>query len=280
MQWPLPPQSNVEWSAMSGDSVDSPHISLVIPAYNERQRLRVSVQAVLDFMDAQLFTSELILVDDGSTDDTAAIADLAFAGRTDARVLRCKHGGKARAVRAGMSAANGELIAFSDIDLATPLIYLHDLRSAVLNGCEIAIASREGVGARRLDEPLYRHVMGRLFNLLVRLLVLPGINDTQCGFKMFRRDAARAILRGSRLYTEPSGSLAGPRVTAFDVELLVIAKRLGYRVCPIPVVWTAGEQSKVNPLTDTVQNFLDVIKVRINDWRGHYTSADRPERSA
>ena len=177
-----------------------------------------------------------------------------------------------------MAAAQGELIAFSDVDLATPLSYLKDLRAAVLNGCEIAIASREGVGARRVGEPFYRHAMGRLFNLLVRVVVLPGIDDTQCGFKMFRREAARAILARSRLYTEPSAKLTGPRVTAFDVELLVIAKRLGYRVCPIPVIWTAGEQSKVSPYTDTVQNVLDVMNVRIHDWRGHYTDAPKDAR--
>lgn len=259
---------------MTAESVATPHLSLVIPAYNEVHRLEESLHAALTFLAGLPFSTELILVDDGSTDDTPVLAEDVTQTRVDARVLRCNHGGKARAVKAGMEAARGELIAFSDVDLATPLSYLNDLRAAVLNGCEIAIASREGVGARRLDEPFYRHAMGRVFNLLVRLVVLPGIDDTQCGFKMFRRDAAHAILKRSRLYSDPTEKIAGPRVTAFDVELLVIAKRLGYRVCPIPVVWTAGEQSKVSPITDTVQNFMDVVNVRIHDWRGHYINVE------
>lgn len=260
---------------MSVESVTTPHLSLVIPAYNEVHRLEDSLQTALAYLATLPFSTELILVDDGSTDDTPFLAERLTAQRADAWVLRCKHGGKARAVKAGMDAASGDLIAFSDVDLATPLSYLIDLRAAVVHGCEIAIASREGVGARRMDEPFYRHAMGRLFNLLVRMVVLPGIDDTQCGFKMFRRDAATAILKRSRLYSDPNANLAGPRVTAFDVELLVIAKRLGYRVCPIPVVWTAGEQSKVSPVIDTIQNFLDVLNVRLHDWHGHYTpSAD------
>lgn len=257
---------------MSEESGTAPHLSLVIPAYNERGRLEHSLPTVMEFMDEQLYPMELILVDDGSTDGTASLAQHLFGHRQDARVLRCKHGGKARAVRSGMEAAHGELIAFFDIDLATPLSYLTELRAAVLHGCEIAIGSREGVGARRVGEPIYRHAMGRLFNLLVRIVVLPGLDDTQCGFKMFQREAARTILDRSRLYRDPDADLAGPRVTAFDVELLVIAKRMGYRVCPIPVVWTAGDQSKVSPIVDTIQNVRDVLNVRINDWRRLYSS--------
>ncbi|HEV2108002.1 MAG TPA: dolichyl-phosphate beta-glucosyltransferase [Thermomicrobiales bacterium] len=256
---------------MPNAAEDHPHLSLVIPAYNEARRLEASLRAALTFLDEQPYSTELILVDDGSTDGTTGHARLIIGDRPDASVLTTVHGGKARAVRAGMLAARGELIAFSDIDLATPLEYLDDLRAAVLQSCEIAIASREGIGAHRVDEPMYRHVMGRLFNLLVRLTVLPGIDDTQCGFKMFRRDAARNILARARLYTDPAAKVSGPRVTAFDVEMLVIAKRQGYRVCPIPVVWTAGEQSKVSPIRDTLQNFSDVMHVRLHDWRGHYS---------
>jgi dolichyl-phosphate beta-glucosyltransferase len=256
---------------MPTSSDASPHLSLIIPAFNEVRRLETSLRTALAFLEDQPYATELILADDGSTDGTAELAAQIIGDRPQARVLSIPHGGKARAVRAGMLSARGELIGFSDIDLATPLEYLDHLRAAVLHGCEIAIASREGIGAHRVDEPVYRHVMGRLFNLLVRVVVLPGIDDTQCGFKLFRRDAAQNILQRAKLYTNPAETITGPRVTAFDVELLVIAKRLGYRVCPIPVVWTAGEQSKVNPISDTIQNFSDVLKVRLHDWKGHYS---------
>jgi hypothetical protein len=112
--------------------------------------------------------------------------------------------------------------------------------------------------------------MGRAFNLLVRLLVLPGIQDTQCGFKLFTRDASRRIMSRARLYAAPPDGLSGPRVTAFDVELLVVARRQALKVCVMPVVWTYGEQSKVNPIRDTWTNLLDVLKVRWNDSRGRY----------
>ncbi|MDQ3512835.1 MAG: glycosyltransferase family 2 protein [Chloroflexota bacterium] len=246
------------------------HVSLVVPAYNEMARIEASLAAILDFFAHQPYTTEVILADDGSTDGTAETARAMLAGHPTARVLTIPHGGKARAVRQGMTEARGELIAFSDIDLATPLHYLDDLRASVLGGCHIAIASREGIGARRLDEPGYRHVMGRVFNLLVRIVVLPGIDDTQCGFKMFERQTARAILAASRLYASADERVVGPRVTAFDVELLFVAKHLGYRVCPIPVIWTAGEKSKVNPVSDTVNNIKDVLRIRLNAWRGLY----------
>lgn len=247
----------------------SPSLSLVIPAYNEAERVGATLRTVTAFLAAQPYAHELILVDDGSDDGTAEIAHAALRRHPGSRVLTIPHGGKAAAVRAGMSAATMDQIAFSDADLATPLRYLDDLRAALAGGCQAAIGSREGAGARRVGEPFYRHLMGRVFNRLVRALLLPGIQDTQCGFKLFRREAAREILAQARLYRE-SGSVAGPRVTAFDVELLVIARRLGYRVCPIPVVWTYGERSKVQPAQDTWHNVRDVLRVRMNAWRGRY----------
>ncbi|CAA9544540.1 MAG: hypothetical protein AVDCRST_MAG70-397 [uncultured Thermomicrobiales bacterium] len=259
--------SSAEVVIVAGDPI---HISLVVPAYNESARVEASLRSILAFLAEQPYTSEVILADDGSTDGTAETARSIFAGHPTARVLTIPHGGKARAVRAGMLAARGDLVGFSDIDLATPLHYLSDLRSSVLGGCDIAIASREGIGAQRQDEPAYRHVMGRVFNLLVRVMVLPGIDDTQCGFKLFERSAAQAILAKSLLYASADGPVVGPRVTAFDVELLFVAGRLGYRVCPIPVVWTAGSHSKVNPVSDTWNNFKDVLRIRRNAWRGLY----------
>ncbi|CAA9543911.1 MAG: hypothetical protein AVDCRST_MAG73-2217 [uncultured Thermomicrobiales bacterium] len=247
-----------------------PVLSLIVPAYNEASRIAATVTSAVAYLDAQDDPYELIVVDDGSEDETAAIARSAAAGHPSVSVLSIPHGGKAAATRAGIVHARGELIAFSDADLATPLPYLVELRQAIVNGADVAIGSREGMGARRLGEPAYRHVMGRGFNWLVRLMVLPGLDDTQCGFKMFRRDAARAILQKSRLYADAAEVVNGPRVTAFDVELLVVARRLGHRIQPVPVVWTYGSQSKVNPARDTWHNFRDVVRVRLNDWRGTY----------
>ena len=247
-----------------------PSLSLVIPAYNEAARIASTVREAAAWLAAQPFASELIVVDDGSDDGTAGLAERALAGNPRGRVLRIRHGGKAAAVRAGMLAAANEQIAFSDADLATPLSYLSDLRSALAHGCDVAIGSREGKDARRLGEPLYRHLMGRVFNGLVRLLLVPGVHDTQCGFKLFRREVARDLLHRSRLYRDGNATITGPRVTAFDVELLAIARRRGYRICPVPVVWTYGAGSKVRPARDTWHNLRDVLGVWWHGKRGRY----------
>jgi dolichyl-phosphate beta-glucosyltransferase len=258
----------------TGDAVPcpagEPSLSLVIPAYNESARIAATVHEAVTWLEDQPFAAELIVVDDGSDDATGDIAARALAGFSQGRVIRIPHGGKAAAVRAGMLAAKGAQIGFCDADLATPLPYLRDLRAALAGGCDVAIGSREGAGARRIGEPSYRHLMGRVFNRLVRLLLVPGIEDTQCGFKLFRAAVARDLLDRSRLYRKAGSAIAGPRVTAFDVELLTIARQRGYRICAAPVVWVYGEGSKVRPAHDTWHNMRDVLHVWMNAKRGRY----------
>jgi glycosyltransferase involved in cell wall biosynthesis len=264
------PVTNSEGNA-TPDRAPGPSLSLVIPAYNEASRIDATVRESVDWLRTQPFPAELIVVDDGSDDATARIAAEALGGFAAGRVVRIPHGGKAAAVRAGMFAATHEQIAFSDADLATPLRYLLDLRAALASGSDIAIGSREGPGARRLGEPFYRHLMGRVFNRMVRVLLVPGIDDTQCGFKLFRRDVARDLLCRSRLYRHQEYAITGPRVTAFDVELLAIARLRGYRVRAVPVVWSYGVGSKVRPARDTWHNVRDVLQVWIAAKRGEYS---------
>jgi glycosyltransferase involved in cell wall biosynthesis len=248
---------------------DQASLTLVIPAYNESTRIESTIRAAIAWLAAQPFATALIVVDDGSDDGTADLAEVALGSYACGRVLRMPHRGKAAAVRAGMQAATTDQVAFSDADLATPLPFLSDLRSALERGCDIAIGSREGAGARRIGEPAYRHVMGRVFNGLVRLLLVPEVHDTQCGFKVFRRDVARDLLQRSRLYRD-GRTISGPRVTAFDVELLAIARERDYRVCQVPVFWTYGEGSKVRPAWDTWHNMRDVMDVWVGMKRGRY----------
>ena len=255
----------------AGEPGAGPSLSLVVPAYNEAARIGATVREATAYLAARPYPAELIVVDDGSADRTAELARAAAAGAgVPVRVVAIPHGGKGAALRAGMAAATGEQVAFSDADLATPLPYLEALRAAVAGGCAVAIGSREGAGARRVGEPAYRHLMGRVFNGVVRAVVLPGIQDTQCGFKLFERGAAEAILDRARLYREPGAVVTGPRVSAFDVELLVVARRLGLRVCPVPVVWTYGPGSKVHPARDTWNNLRDVFRVWLYARRGEY----------
>ncbi len=254
-----------------------PSLSLVIPAYNEAPRVTETIREAIAWLIDQPFVSELIVVDDGSDDATAALAERALSAYRGGRVIRISHAGKAAAVRAGMFEATGDQIAFSDADLATPLRYLTDLRAVLGQGCDVAIGSREGVGARRIGEPTYRHLMGRVFNGLVRLLLIPGVQDTQCGFKLFRADVARELLSRSRLYRDDEQVVSGPRVTAFDVELLTIARLHGYRICSVPVIWCYGEGSKVRPARDTWHNVRDVLDVWISARRGRYRESKMME---
>jgi hypothetical protein len=173
-----------------------------------------------------------------------------------------------------MLAASGRFVLFTDADLPTPLEELGKMLPLLEAGdYDVVIGSREGLGARRLGEPWYRHVMGRVFNGLVRALVVGGFHDTQCGFKLFTNRAARDLFSRLQLYGENARAIKGSALTGFDVEVLFLAVRLGYRVKEQPVEWRYGEQSKVSPLRESVRMFLDVARVRLNDWRGRYRQA-------
>jgi glycosyltransferase involved in cell wall biosynthesis len=243
-------------------------LSIVIPAYNEAGRLPSTLDAVRRYLEDRQLDAEVIVVDDGSIDGTARVARHA-PGIPRLRVIELPHRGKASAVREGMLAAEGEVVLFTDADLSTPLSFTQDLMVALKQGADVAIGSREGVGAQRVGEPAYRHLMGRVFNAVVRALAVPGINDTQCGFKAFRVDVARDLFSRALLYTDGE-TVTGPRVTGFDVEILFLARRCGYRIAEVPVYWQHVSGSKVRPIQDAVRMFADVARVRLNAARGRY----------
>lgn len=159
---------------------------------------------------------------------------------------------------------------FSDADLATPICDADRLLEYLEQGYDIAIGSREGVDAQRYKEPWLRYLMGRVFNAMVRILVVANFKDTQCGFKAFRHEVAHDIFGRLKIYSSDAGSIQGASVTAFDVEVLYLAVRAGYRIKEVPVEWCYGEQSKVNPLLDSLRMALDIARVRWYVWRGIY----------
>lgn len=244
-------------------------LTIVIPAYNEAKRLPATLAALEGYAHSGDRRIEVLIVNDGSDDGTSAIAGAFQPTCFQYRVIDAPHRGKAAAVRTGIQAARGNVILFSDADLSTPIEYADLLIADIESGADIAIGSREGAGARRIGEPWYRHVMGRVFNGLVRVVAVPGIHDTQCGFKAFRADVARDVFGRARLYADDA-VVSGPRVTGFDVEILFIAKRQGYRVVETPVYWKHVGGSKVSPLRDSVRMFGDVIHVRYLAMRGRY----------
>jgi glycosyltransferase involved in cell wall biosynthesis len=244
-------------------------LTIVVPAYNESARLPETLASIDRFVTDSRLTIELLVVDDGSTDDTRAIAQSHCSSAARYDVLALPHRGKANAVRVGMLAATGQRVLFTDADLSTPITYATRLIEALERGADVAIGSREGIGATRVGEPAYRHIMGRIFNGVVRLLAVPGIDDTQCGFKAFRHQAAQDIFSRTLLHAG-DGPVLGPRVTGFDVEVLFIARRSGYTVVEVPVYWEHVAGSKVQPLLDSFRMFADVLRVRWNALRGRY----------
>lgn len=251
---------------------DRPFLSVVIPAYNEERRLPQTLQSVADYLARQSYVSEVIVVDDGSVDNTSQVVESFRAARPTVTLIRSDHRGKGHSVRMGVLAAHGHIVLLFDADSSTPIEEIAELLPWFERGYGIVIGSREGTGAKRIKEPFYRHIMGRAFNLIVRLLTVRGIEDTQCGFKAFHDDVARDIFTRTHLYRDNSQTVAGAMVTAYDVEVLFIGQKLGHKIKEIPVEWRYGTESKVNPLKDSWRNFRDVLLVRWNDLRGRYDS--------
>jgi dolichyl-phosphate beta-glucosyltransferase len=255
--------------SLTSDS-NRPFLSIVIPAYNEERRLPQTLERVSDYLSRQNYPSEIVVVDDGSRDQTARVVENFERTHSNVRLIRNDHRGKGYTVRKGMLAARGHIVLFSDADLSTPIEDVEKLMPWFERGFDIVIGSREGKGAQRLREPFYRHLMGRVFNLVVRLLTVRGIEDTQCGFKAFRDDVAKDIFARMQLYGDNAQRVPNGMVTAFDVEALFIGRKSGYRIKEVPVEWRYGTETKVNPLKDSWRNLRDVVMVRWNDLRGRY----------
>jgi glycosyltransferase involved in cell wall biosynthesis len=255
---------------------NQPYLSVVVPAYNEERRLPETLAQILHYLERQPYRFELIVADDGSADRTAALVEGLASERPGLRLLRLDHRGKGFAVRAGALAARGEYVLLCDADLATPIEEWEKLAAKFAEGYALAIGSREGLGARRLGEPWYRHLMGRVFNFIVRAVAVGGIQDTQCGFKALRQLVAVDLFRRVRIYGDDAPILQGAAVTAYDVELLFLARRRGYPIAEVPVVWRYGTETKVSPLRDSLRNLRDVLTVRWYALRGRYPALDAP----
>ncbi len=236
-----------------------PLASVIIPAYDEERRMPASLERVTSFVRKQPYPIEVIVVDDGSKDATASIVETFVEKDPFVSLIRNPHGGKGAAIKAGIARGQGQYLVVSDTDLSVPIEELSKFLPPALDGYDVAIASREVKGAQRINEPYYRHLMGRVYNLLVRIIAVPGIQDTQCGFKAFRREVAREIF--------PFQTIEG---WGFDVEILFIAQRFGYGVIEVPVVWYYGAESKVSPFKDTIGMFAELLRVRRNARQGLY----------
>ena len=238
---------------------DRPLLSVVIPAFNESARIIDTLDELVGYLDVQEYASEVLVVDDGSVDDTAGLVRRWAADRSDIFVISIPHAGKGWAVRAGMLAARGSYRFMCDADLAMPVHWIGTFIERMESGLDIVIGSREAAGARRFDEPAYRHVMGRVFNWVVRLLAVSGFQDTQCGFKCFRAEAADELFRLQRT-----------RGMGFDVEILFLAVKKGLSIEEMPIDWYHQAISKVRPGADTIDMLKDTIIIRLRDLTRKY----------
>lgn len=244
-------------------------LSIIIPAYNEETNIRLgALDKVFRYLEHVSYTREVIVVDDGSSDGTGRLLD-EFRSRS-VTIISNPHQGKAATVMTGVLAAHGQIVLFTDLDQAAPIREAEKLLPWFEKGYDVVIGSR---AARREGAPFLRLVMARGF-MMVRsiLLGLGDIRDTQCGFKAFRRDSAQNIFQRLKLYGERH-RVSGSMVTAgFDIEVLFLAKIMGYKIKEVPIEWHYVETRRVNPIKDSWQGFMDIIRIRVNAWQGLYTT--------
>jgi dolichyl-phosphate beta-glucosyltransferase len=240
-----------------------PDLSIVIPAFNEEARLGPTLRDYVGYCRRTGRRVELIVVDDGSLDRTSALVNTLETEFPEVRLIRlAENHGKGHAVRSGVVNAQGKLVLFADADGATPLGEVERLEEAISAGADIAIGSRALHDGRvKVNARLYRRVIGRVFHGLVEALTVPGVKDTQCGFKLFRGPVAHDLFSRMRI-----------RGFSFDVEVLMMAQRRGYRIAEIPVNWTHQPGSKVNLVTDSVRMLRDLFVIRSRYMRGQYNS--------
>lgn len=229
-------------------------LSIIIPAYNEEERLKTTLEKIHSYLKSKDYKCEIIIVDDGSIDLTSQVAlssELAKEGKL-ALLKNDKNSGKGFSIKRGILASNGDCILFTDSDLSTPIEEFDKLLSYLKLDYDVAMGSRSIAGADvRLRQPFYREIMGKVFNFLVQLFVLKGFVDTQCGFKVFKAICAKDIAK--ELKIDRFG---------FDVEMLYLAKKKNYKIKEVPVIWLDSPTSRVSPVSDSCKTFTDLLRIK------------------
>lgn len=246
----------------------SPYLSVVIPAYNESENFKAGVlNPVADYLKKQKYSWEVILVDDGSSDSTNQLLTKYCGQNPGFNLMKIKHGGKAAAVTSGVLSANGQVILFTDFDQSTPISEVGKFIDRHKQGADVVISYR----LQRRDT-LIAKVRGWLFVTLVQVVALPGIIDSQCGFKSFTANSAKHVFN-RLIVSKPRGMVSGGYMGAFDVEVLFLARKFGYRIDQLPVAWTRFVSSRLNIWKEPIKMALDTFKVRLYDILGRYASS-------
>ena len=243
----------------------APFLSVIIPAFNEEERIEATLEQIVAYLSSGAHSWEVIVADDGSTDNTAALVARRAQGEPRVCLVQAPHGGKGWALRHGMKQAQGEYLFLCDADLSMPIHHLTRFLPPALGEYDVAIGSREVPGARRFHEPRLRHFQGRVFNAIVRLVAVTGYTDTQCGFKCLRAEAVQPLLPLLRI-----------NGFAFDVELLFLARKQGLRIAEVPIDWFYRERSRVRFLIDAARMLGELLAIRWNALLGRYRKPSSP----
>ena len=239
--------------------MNPPFLSIIIPAHNEETRLPHTLEQALAFLKTQTYPSEILVVENGSVDRTFEVAQEFAQHHPTLRVIRETERGKGLAVRRGMLEAQGQYRIMCDADLSMSIEQVNRFLPPHSQNVDVAIGSREAAGAVRFDEPPYRHLGGRAINFAIRVLILPGLQDTKCGFKCFTAAAAEQVF--------PRQTLGG---WSFDIELLYIARRLGLTIREIPIHWRFDPATKLSAVQDALRMVRDIFRIHANARRGDY----------
>lgn len=242
---------------------------MVIPCFNEEKNLKSGVlKEVADYLKNQHYTWEVIIVDDGSTDESVTLVEDFLRENSGFSLIKNPHQGKAATVVTGMLTAQGRYVLFSDLDQATPINQIEKLLPWFNKGFEVVIGSRS---TSRQGAPLSRIFMARGFMLLRTIILgLGGLTDTQCGFKAFKNEVAKKVFNRLKIYGKQQVVLGSMVTAGFDIETLFIAKKMGFKIKEVPVDWHYVDTRRISPLKDSWQGFWDLVKIRLNSLRGLY----------
>ncbi|MFC1627031.1 glycosyltransferase [Patescibacteria group bacterium] len=245
-------------------------LSIVIPSYNEKDNFDAGVlQQVADYLKLKKLNWQVIIVDDGSTDGSNKDIQK-FSKKQGWQFVQNPHQGKAATIKTGVFAAKNKYTLFTDFDQATPISEVEKLLPFLKKDYKIVIGSREVKGSLRAKEPWYRHLMGKVFNFAVKLIAIKGIHDTQCGFKIFETKTAQKLFNQLKVYQPRPEKHAF--TGAFDVELLFIANKQKIKISEVPIHWHHASTTRVSPIRDSIRMFFDVLKIRLADILGSYSS--------
>lgn len=248
------------------ETTQPPFLSIVIPAHNEEMRLPPSLRKIDEFLQSQPYDAEVIVVENGSTDRTVAVSQAFAEDHPYVRVIEAAVRGKGLAVKVGMQAARGQFRFICDADLSMPIEEITKFLPPQVNGYDVIIATREGREARRIGEPEHRHIMGRILNWIIKITAVRGFEDTQCGFKMFARDAAEDLFGVQQMVG-----------IGFDVELIFVARKRGYKIKEVPITWYFDADSRMRLFHDSLHILLEILAIRRNWSRGVYAKKERQD---